>query len=135
MANRDCGVLDGKIAEAIIFACDRLLAGEFMDQFVTDMIQGGAGTSTNMNVNEVIANIGLEHLGHEKGQYDFLHPNNHVNCSQSTNDAYPTALRIALYQKLGLYVAALESLKAAFALKAAEFSNVLKMGRTQLQDA
>jgi aspartate ammonia-lyase len=135
MANKDCGVLDPAIAEAIVFACDKLLAGEFADQFVTDMIQGGAGTSMNMNVNEVIANIGLEHLGHKKGEYDFLHPNNHVNCSQSTNDAYPSALRIALHRKLDLYIAALEKLNAAFAKKAAEFSNVLKMGRTQLQDA
>src|SRR5690349_5499881 len=86
LANRDCGVLDPKICEAISYACDKLIAGEYDDQFVSDMIQGGAGTSCNMNANEVIANIGLEYLKHNKGEYEFLHPNNHVNCSQSTND-------------------------------------------------
>jgi aspartate ammonia-lyase len=135
MANRDCGILDGKIAEAIIFACDQLIAGHYQDQFVTDLIQGGAGTSINMNANEVIANIGLEYLGHQKGQYEFLHPNNHVNCSQSTNDAYPTAFRLALYRKMDVYLQALKNLQIAFNKKGAEFSNVLKMGRTQLQDA
>ena len=135
MANRDCGILDPKIAEAIVFACDKLIAGEYKDQFVTDLIQGGAGTSINMNANEVIANIGLEYLGHRKGQYEFLHPNNHVNCSQSTNDAYPTAFRLALYRKIDEYIAAITALKDAFSKKGAEFLNVLKMGRTQLQDA
>lgn len=91
MANRDLGALPVHVAEAIIFGAEQLIEGKFMDQFVTDMIQGGAGTSCNMNVNEVIANIGLEHMGRKKGDYDHLHPNNHVNCSQSTNDAYPTA--------------------------------------------
>lgn len=135
MANRDCGVISEKVAEAIMFACDELIAGKYCDQFVTDLIQGGAGTSINMNVNEVIANIGLEYMGHKKGEYQYLHPNNHVNCSQSTNDAYPTAFRIALYRKIDEYIASVEKLQAAFAQKGEEFDHVLKMGRTQLQDA
>jgi aspartate ammonia-lyase len=134
-ANQDLGVLDARLAEAISHACDRLAAGELLDQFPSDMIQGGAGTSVNMNVNEVIANLGLEYLGHRKGDYQYLHPNNHVNFSQSTNDAYPTALRLALYWKIGAYVEALDALAAAFAAKGVAFRNVLKMGRTQLQDA
>lgn len=135
MANRDCGVLDPKLAEAIIYASDKLIAGEFQDQFITDLIQGGAGTSINMNANEVIANIALEYMGHQKGEYKFLHPNNHVNCSQSTNDAYPTALRMALYKKIEQYLAAIEQLEQSFLRKGKEFAHILKMGRTQLQDA
>lgn len=135
LANRDCGVLDEKITEAICYACDQLIDGKYHDQFVTDLIQGGAGTSCNMNANEVIANIGLEYLGHKKGEYDFLHPNNHVNCSQSTNDAYPTAFRMALYLKLTRYIYVLAHLEEAFRKKGREFKSVLKMGRTQLQDA
>lgn len=135
MANKDCGVLDTKIANAIIYASDRLINGEFIDQFVSDLIQGGAGTSCNMNVNEVIANIGLEHMGYQKGDYEHLHPNNHVNCSQSTNDAYPTAFRLAVYMKINDFNRALEDLRKAFYDKGKEFTNVLKMGRTQLQDA
>jgi aspartate ammonia-lyase len=135
LANKDCGVLDAKICEAICYACDKLIAGEYEDQFVSDMIQGGAGTSCNMNANEVIANIGLEYLGHKKGEYTFLHPNNHVNCSQSTNDAYPTAFRLALYRKIDLYIEVLDALQKSFDRKAVEFTRVLKMGRTQLQDA
>uniref|UniRef100_UPI00374CB1DD aspartate ammonia-lyase n=1 Tax=Pontibacter TaxID=323449 RepID=UPI00374CB1DD len=135
MANKECGVLAPNIADAICQASDKLILGEYIDQFVTDMIQGGAGTSVNMNVNEVIANIGLELLGHKKGDYDYLHPNNHVNFSQSTNDAYPTAFRLALYIKIGIFIEALNKLQLAFAQKAEEFKDVLKMGRTQLQDA
>lgn len=135
LANRDLGVLKPVIAEAIAQACDRVAAGEFDNQFLTDMIQGGAGTSVNMNANEVIANVALEIMGHQKGQYEFCHPNNHVNCSQSTNDAYPTAFRIALSNKLVGYSRVLGELADAFAAKGAEFRNVLKMGRTQLQDA
>ncbi|POY37109.1 aspartate ammonia-lyase [Solitalea longa] len=135
LANRDCGVLDAKVTEAIVYASDKLIGGEYGDQFVSDLIQGGAGTSCNMNANEVIANIGLEYLGYQKGDYDHLHPNNHVNCSQSTNDAYPTAFRIALYKKIDIYVKSLEALQISFSRKANEFKNVLKMGRTQLQDA
>jgi aspartate ammonia-lyase len=128
MANRDLGVLDARIAGAIIRACDRIIAGEFLDQFPTEMIQGGAGTSTNMNANEVIANIALEDLGYARGDYRHVSPNDHVNCSQSTNDAYPTALRIALINRLA-------ALRDAFAAKGVEFDRVLKMGRTHLQDA
>lgn len=135
LANRDCGILPPKIAEAILFACDKLINGEYRDQFITDLIQGGAGTSVNMNVNEVIANIGLEYMGHKKGEYEFLHPNNHVNCSQSTNDTYPTALRLALYKKMKVYINAITVLKDSFTKKGDEFNHVLKMGRTQLQDA
>lgn len=135
MANRDLGVLDKNIAEYIIKASDRVIAGEFDDQFLSDLIQGGAGTSVNMNANEVIANVALEMMGKEKGQYEFCHPNNHVNCSQSTNDAYPTAFRIALINKLTGYKVTLSQLADAFAAKGEEFKNVLKMGRTQLQDA
>jgi aspartate ammonia-lyase len=135
MANCDCGVMDPKITNAIIFACDQLIEGKHHDQFPTDFIQGGAGTSVNMNANEVIANIALEYLGHAKGQYEFLHPNNHVNCSQSTNDVYPTALRLALYIKINNYVSSLENLRNSFSKKGDEFMHVLKMGRTQLQDA
>lgn len=135
MANRDCGVLKPEIAEAICLACDKLIAGEYLDQFVTDMIQGGAGTSVNMNVNEVVANVALEILGHKKGEYQIVHPNNHVNFSQSTNDAYPTAFRLALYRKIESFIESLEELQKAFRAKGEEFANVLKMGRTQLQDA
>ncbi len=135
LANRDCGTLTGEQARAIAAACDRLIAGEFHDQFPTDLIQGGAGTSCNMNANEVIANVALEVLGRPKGDYDVVHPNNHVNCSQSTNDAYPTAFRLALHAKIAEYVEQLEALALAFAAKGREFETVLKMGRTQLQDA
>ncbi|PSL46431.1 aspartate ammonia-lyase [Chitinophaga niastensis] len=135
MANRDLGVLDKNIAEYIIKAADRVIAGEFNNQFLSDLIQGGAGTSVNMNANEVIANVALEMMGKEKGQYEFCHPNNHVNCSQSTNDAYPTAFRIALINKLTGYKRVLGELADAFGDKGVEFRNVLKMGRTQLQDA
>lgn len=135
MANRDLGVLDTSIAEAIIYASDKLIAGEYTEQFVSDMIQGGAGTSCNMNANEVIANIGLEYMGRRKGEYQYLHPNNHVNLAQSTNDAYPTAFRIALYRKIDAFCNALEHLQHSFSRKSEEFADVLKMGRTQLQDA
>ncbi len=135
MANRDCGVLDTKIAEAIIYACDEIIAGKYHDQFVTDLIQGGAGTSVNMNANEVIANVGLEYLGHQKGQYEYLHPNNHVNCSQSTNDTYPTSAMMAVHFKVDRYLQALAKLQKSFKRKGEEFKDVLKMGRTQLQDA
>ena len=135
LANRDLGVLDAKVANAIVFACDRIIAGEFLDQFPTDLIQGGAGTSTNMNANEVIAYVALEHLGYQKGEYHHVNPNDHVNCSQSTNDAYPTALRIALHNRLVSYAKAMAALRDAFQQKGKEFSKVLKMGRTHLQDA
>jgi aspartate ammonia-lyase len=135
LANRDLGVLDRRIASAIAGACDRLIAGEMLDQFVTDFIQGGAGTSTNMNANEVIANLALESLGHRKGEYVFVNPNDHVNFGQSTNDVYPTAFRLALILRLESYMGALRRLQDAFFAKAREFDKVLKMGRTHLQDA
>ncbi len=135
MANRDLGVLPAEITGAILEACDRLIAGQYLDQFPTDMIQGGAGTSTNMNANEVIANVALEILGHPKGSYTIISPNDHVNCSQSTNDAYPTAFRVALINRMMSYRASLLRLVEAFAAKGVEFSQVLKMGRTHLQDA
>jgi aspartate ammonia-lyase len=135
MANRDLGVLDAQIADAIVGACDRLIAGELREQFVTDFIQGGAGTSSHMNANEVIANLALEHLGHKKGEYQYVNPNDHVNFGQSTNDVYPTAFRLALILRLGNYVEALRRLQDAFFAKGKEFEKVLKMGRTHLQDA
>ena len=135
MANRDLGVLDPVVANAIIQACDRLIAGEMRDQFITDFIQGGAGTSTNMNANEVIANLALESLGRPKGDYSVVNPNDHVNFGQSTNDVYPTAFRLALILRLVSYMDALRALQEAFYAKATEFDRVLKMGRTHLQDA
>ena len=135
MANRDLGVLEPRIAGAILKACDRIIAGEFLDQFPSDMIQGGAGTTTNMNANEVIANLALESLGHRKGDYHVVSPNDHVNRSQSTNDAYPTAFRIALIRRLASYSGALAALREAFRRKGQELAGVLKMGRTHLQDA
>ena len=135
LANRDLAVLDPKIADAIAWACDKLIAGEMREQFVTDFIQGGAGTSTNMNANEVIANLALEHLGHKKGEYQYVNPNDHVNFGQSTNDVYPTAFRLALILRLESYIEALRRLQDAFYAKAREFERVLKMGRTHLQDA
>ena len=135
LANRELGVLEEPVAGAVCAACDRLISGEFTDQFITDFIQGGAGTSINMNANEVIANIALESLGRPKGDYAFINPNDHVNRSQSTNDAYPTALRLALILRLESYAEALAGLQDSFAAKGAEFARVLKMGRTHLQDA
>ena len=135
LANRDLGVLGAGVADAIVWACDRLIAGEYREQFVTDFIQGGAGTSTNMNANEVIANLANEHLGHKKGEYQFVNPNDHVNFGQSTNDVYPTAFRLALILRLDSYVLALRGLQEAFFAKGKEFEKVLKMGRTHLQDA
>jgi len=135
MANRDLGVLDPKIADAIIRACDRLIAGELLEQFVTDFIQGGAGTSTNMNANEVIANLALESLGHKRGEYQHVNPNDHVNFGQSTNDVYPTAFHLGLILRLESYMEALRQLRDAFFAKGREFEKVLKMGRTHLQDA
>jgi aspartate ammonia-lyase len=135
IANRDCGVISPAVADAIIYGSDQLISGKYLDQFITDMIQGGAGTSCNMNANEVIANIGLEWMGKQKGEYAFLHPNNHVNCSQSTNDAYPTAFRIALYHKISAFIDAMRLVQAAFADKGSAFAEIIKMGRTQLQDA
>ena len=135
LANFELGLLESHIKDAIVAACDKIIEGGYYGQFVVDMFQGGAGTSTNMNANEVIANIALELLGHKKGEYQYLHPNDHVNLSQSTNDAYPTALKMALHDYLSDLAKAMEHLKKAYERKAKEFENVLKMGRTQLQDA
>ena len=135
LANRDLNVLAPEVAMAIVVGCDRLIAGEMRDQFVTDFIQGGAGTSTNMNANEVIANLALEHLGHAKGDYQRVSPNDHVNYGQSTNDVYPTAFRLALILRLSRYMDALTKLQQSFHAKAKEFDRVLKIGRTHLQDA
>jgi aspartate ammonia-lyase len=135
LANAELGVLPANISKGICAACDELLAGKLHDQFPVDTIQGGAGTSTNMNANEVIANRALEIMGHAKGEYEFCHPNNHVNCSQSTNDVYPTAFRLALYWELSELMEHMEYLQKGFAQKGVEFSDVVKMGRTQLQDA
>jgi aspartate ammonia-lyase len=135
LTNLELGLLPAEIAPAITAACDDILRGELLSEFVVDVIQGGAGTSTNMNANEVIANRALEHLGLPKGRYDILHPLNHVNLSQSTNDVYPTALRLTLSMKLDGLVVEMHGLQKALHAKGVEFSNVIKMGRTQLQDA
>jgi aspartate ammonia-lyase len=134
-ANSELKVLDPKIADAIVKASDEILAGKLHDQFVVDMMQGGAGTSTNMNANEVIANRGLELMGHVKGEYKYLHPNDHVNCSQSTNDAYPTAIKLAVIFSLKDTLSAMAELRDSLAAKEKEFAHILKMGRTENQDA
>jgi aspartate ammonia-lyase len=134
-ANHDLGLLEQDKAAAIGAACKEIQSGMLHDQFVVDVIQGGAGTSTNMNANEVIANRALELLGHERGDYGRLHPLEDVNRSQSTNDAYPTAANVALHLAIGRLLEAMTVLEDAFAAKATEFAEVLKMGRTQLQDA
>jgi aspartate ammonia-lyase len=134
-ANRRLGYLAAEKADAIERACTLIAEGRYHDQFVVDAVQGGAGTSTNMNTNEVVANVALECLGKAKGDYAALHPNDDVNMSQSTNDAYPTALRLAVIFAAEPLIAALDELAYAFKAKAVEFSDVLKMGRTQLQDA
>jgi len=135
VANHELGLLDKERKDAIVKACEEIRDGDLHEHFVVDVIQGGAGTSTNMNANEVIANRALEHLGHARGQYEHLHPNEHVNMSQSTNDVYPTALKVAAYFGIFRLVEAMETLRRAFETKAEEFKDVLKMGRTQLQDA
>nr|WP_321514675.1 aspartate ammonia-lyase [uncultured Pseudodesulfovibrio sp.] len=134
-ANASLGMLDEQKSRAISRACEEILSGRLHDQFVVDVMQGGAGTSSNMNANEVICNRALELMGFEKGSYDQLHPLNDVNMSQSTNDVYPSALRIALILEVRELMDALQYLKKAFAAKGKEFTDVLKMGRTQLQDA
>jgi aspartate ammonia-lyase len=135
LANQELDALAEDKMKAICDACDELLAGKLHDQFPVDMFQGGAGTSTNMNANEVIANRGLEIMGHAKGEYDYLHPNDHVNCSQSTNDAYPTSIKLSVLLSLKDLLSAMGELKEALEAKAEEFADVLKMGRTENQDA
>ncbi len=134
-ANRELGILDSDIADAIIAACREIRGGLHHEHFRVDMIQGGAGTSTNMNANEVIANRALELTGHERGAYGIIHPNSHVNLSQSTNDVYPTAVKLALHASIEELKGAMGGLAGAFLLKGEEFAPHLKMGRTQLQDA
>lgn len=136
LANGELGAIPKKIAKAIVAACDEVLVkGRCLDQFPSDVYQGGAGTSVNMNTNEVIANLALEILGEEKGKYDIVNPMDHVNASQSTNDAYPTGFRIAVYNSIIKLIDKITYLQTAFENKATEFADVLKMGRTQLQDA
>ncbi len=135
LANHELGLLDDSKTNAIVGACKELIDGKLNDQFVVDVVQGGAGTSTNMNANEVIANRALELLGCERGDYKKLHPLEDVNMSQSTNDVYPTAVKVALRFKIDELIAGMEILRLAFAEKAEEFKDILKMGRTQLQDA
>ncbi len=134
-ANEELGLLTKPVADAISEACMRIMNGRYHKHFVVDMVQGGAGTSTNMNANEVIANVALEIMGYGKGEYKYCHPNNHVNLSQSTNDAYPTAVKIALYNSNQTLLKVLKNLIKAFKQKSNEFAHIIKMGRTQLQDA
>lgn len=135
LANKEVGVLDADKADALAKAADRLIAGDFAEQFVVDMIQGGAGTSTNMNVNEVLTNIALESMGHKKGEYQYLHPNDHTNLGQSTNDTYPSSIKVATWTKLGDLLKAMDNLKNELEKKAKDFKDYIKMGRTELEDA
>lgn len=135
IANREVGLLDRNIENAIVKACDEILDGSLHDQFIVDPIQGGAGTSANMNANEVIANRAIEILGGEKGNYDIVHPNDHVNMGQSTNDVIPTAGKITALKLLPKALMQLSRLNDALEAKAKEYDNVIKMGRTQMQDA
>lgn len=134
-ANRELGQLDDKVADAMAQACREIIDGKLHENFPVDMIQGGAGTSVNMNANEVIANRALEIMGYAKGDYKYCSPNDHANCAQSTNDAYPTAIRYAFIRMNKHLVASLQSLIDTFRVKAEEFKDTIKMGRTQLQDA
>ena len=134
-ANTELGVMPKEIGDAIVAACKEIVAGKLHDQFPVDMMQGGAGTSVNMNANEVIANRALELMGHKKGEYQYCSPNDHVNCAQSTNDAYPTAFRYTFFRMNKNLEEALKQLIAAFRAKGEEFKDIIKMGRTQLQDA
>lgn len=135
ITNCEVGLLDKKIANAIVQACDEIIAGKFHDDFIVDPIQGGAGTSLNMNANEVIANRAIEILGGEKGDYDIVHPNDHVNYGQSTNDVIPTAGKITSLRLLKNLKSELLRLHDTLEKKAEEFDHVIKMGRTQMQDA
>ena len=134
-ANHELGLLTDVQYKAIAQACEEILAGQYHDQFPVDMIQGGAGTTTNMNANEVIANRALQIMGHQPGEYQYCSPNDHVNCSQSTNDAYPTAIHIGLYATHLQFMEHYRKLIASFEKKAEEFADIIKMGRTQLEDA
>jgi len=133
--NVELGLLDSSVGNAMERPCNEIINGKYHNHFIVDMIQGGAGTSTNMNANEVIANRALEIMGYERGQYEFCHPNNHVNLSQSTNDAYPTSVKIAIIKSNQKLIQGLNELVKSFYQKAKEFAHIIKMGRTQLQDA
>lgn len=135
LANRELGTLRPEIAAAIVSACDLIIAGDGHKHFIVDMLQGGAGTSTNMNANEVIANMALKLMGRPRGDYATIHPNDHVNLSQSTNDVYPTAVRLTILRACPELIASQEALRAALLRKAEEFDDVIKVGRTQLMDA
>ena len=135
ITNRNAGLLSQSISNAIINACDEIISGKLHDEFIVDPIQGGAGTSSNMNANEVIANRAIELLGGEKGNYSIVHPNDHVNMAQSTNDVYPTAGKLTILKLIPHAVDELSNLYKSLELKSLEFNNILKMGRTQLQDA
>lgn len=135
LANFQAGMLSEKICNAIVQTCDEIIAGKFQNQFITDMIQGGAGTSINMNANEVIANRAQELLGGQKGVYDIVHPNDHVNFGQSTNDVIPTAAKIATIKLANRLLVEMRHLHKAYLDKANEFGGIIKMGRTHLQDA
>jgi aspartate ammonia-lyase len=135
LANMELGVLDATKGAAIALACDRIISGEGHAGFIVDMLQGGAGTSTNMNANEVIANMALAAMNLPRGRYDVIHPNDHVNLSQSTNDVYPTAVRLTILRDCPNLIEAQHQLCAAFEQKAAEFNHIIKVGRTQLMDA
>jgi aspartate ammonia-lyase len=135
VANIQCGVLDKKIGNAIISACDKILSGEFQEWFVIEEINSGAGTAFNMNTNEVICNVALEILGKKKGQNEFLHPNDHVNMSQSSNDTFPTAMHVAILLNLRETIPAVDVLIKSLNKKAMEFSSYKKIGRTHLMDA
>ena len=134
-ANRELNLLTEEQAHAIIEACQEIIDGKHYEQFLVDMIQGGAGTTTNMNANEVIANRALEIMGHQRGEYQYCSPNDHVNCAQSTNDAYPTAIHIGLYESHLRLIPHLQALIDSFNKKGEAFAHIIKMGRTQLEDA
>jgi len=134
-ANFDVGAMKKERLDAIEKACDAVLKGKYHDQFQVDFFQGGAGTSTNMNANEVLANVGLELTGHKKGEYNFVEPHDDLNMSQSTNDSYPTALKVAFLLRNDKLVAELEELVASFRIKGDAFLRIVKMGRTEMQDA
>ena len=135
LANLDCGVIAGAQSEAIVLACQDIIAGNCDDSLIVDLLEGSGGTSTNMNFNEVVANRAQLFMGHPAGSYEVVHPNDHVNASQSTNDVYPAALKIATYAMLGGLVVEVELLAAQFDAKAAQFADILHLGRTCLQDA
>ena len=135
LANHGLGLVDDKIKDAIVAACQELIDGKHIEHFPVDMMQGGAGTSMNMNANEVIANRALEIIGKKHGEYKYIHPNDHVNMAQSTNDAYPTAMHLGLYLMHSSLVSSLKAVSKSLRAKQKAFASVIKMGRTQLQDA